>query len=229
VDACVERVVVKLLLAINYNIFTPTWFQRQVVNASLHFEVAGQREFSTCGRAAAVSSQTNRRQRKHHHKIIIIIKLASCSSVPSSALGDGTLHWRVVMSSFLNFCCWCWCWCWWCWSHKREVESSHLSWQAVNYYQRTGGRAVTSIWAPHIPAGYHPGSYPHALSQWWGGCFICFYWPCLPTKARILLLVFRFIIEYSSLKGFWPLGSSRSIFIWGFLEDDILACVETWD
>jgi hypothetical protein len=28
--------------------------------------------------------------------------------------------------------------------------------------------------------------------------------------------------------GFWPLGS-RSIFIWGFLKDDILACVETWD
>jgi hypothetical protein len=27
--------------------------------------------------------------------------------------------------------------------------------------------------------------------------------------------------------GFWPLGSSRSI--WGFLKDDILACVETWD
>jgi hypothetical protein len=42
-------------------------------------------------------------------------------------------------------------------------------------------------------------------------------------------IVFRFIIEYSSLKGFWPLGNSnRSIFIWGFLKDDILACVETW-
>ncbi len=39
-------------------------------------------------------------------------------------------------------------------------------------------------------------------------------WKCLllalPTKARIL--VFRFVIEYSSLRGFWPLGN-RSIFI----------------
>ncbi len=35
--------------------------------------------------------------------------------------------------------------------------------------------------------------------------------------------MFRFIIEYSSLRDFWPLGS-RSIFIPGFLKDDILAC-----
>ncbi len=41
-------------------------------------------------------------------------------------------------------------------------------------------------------------------------------------------IVFRFIIEYSSFKVFWPLGN-RPIFIWGFLKDDILACVETWD
>ncbi len=26
-------------------------------------------------------------------------------------------------------------------------------------------------------------------------------------------IVFRFIIEYSSFKGFWPLGNNRSIFI----------------
>jgi hypothetical protein len=41
-------------------------------------------------------------------------------------------------------------------------------------------------------------------------------------------IVFRFVIEYSSLRDFWPLGN-RSIFIWGFLKDDILAFVETWD
>jgi hypothetical protein len=42
--------------------------------------------------------------------------------------------------------------------------------------------------------------------------------------------VFRFIIEYSSLRDFYrPLGSSRSIFIQGFLKDDILAFVETQD
>jgi hypothetical protein len=41
--------------------------------------------------------------------------------------------------------------------------------------------------------------------------------------------VFRFIIEYSSLRDFGPLGNNRSIFIWGFLKDDILACVETWE
>jgi hypothetical protein len=46
------------------------------------------------------------------------------------------------------------------------------------------------------------------------------------------IIVFRFIIEYSSLRDFYrPLGNNnRSIFIiWGFLKDDILACVETWD
>jgi hypothetical protein len=41
--------------------------------------------------------------------------------------------------------------------------------------------------------------------------------------------VFIFIIEYSSLRDFIrPLGNNnRSIFIWGFLEDDILACGKT--
>jgi hypothetical protein len=41
--------------------------------------------------------------------------------------------------------------------------------------------------------------------------------------------VFRFIIEYSSLRDFWPLGSSRSIFIRGFLRDDSLACFASSD
>jgi hypothetical protein len=39
------------------------------------------------------------------------------------------------------------------------------------------------------------------------------------------IIVFRFIIEYNSLR---DLGN-ESIFIWGFLKDDILACVDTWD
>jgi hypothetical protein len=42
--------------------------------------------------------------------------------------------------------------------------------------------------------------------------------------------VFRFIIEYNNLRDFYrPLGNNnnRSIFIRGFLKDDILACVET--
>jgi hypothetical protein len=54
-----------------------------------------------------------------------------------------------------------------------------------------------------------------------------FYWPGKD------IIVFRFIIEYRSLMDFGPLGNNnnnRSIcFIWGFLKDDILACVETWD
>jgi hypothetical protein len=41
-------------------------------------------------------------------------------------------------------------------------------------------------------------------------------------------IVSRFIIEYPSLRDFGPYVI-RSIFIWGFLKDDILACVETWD
>jgi hypothetical protein len=46
---------------------------------------------------------------------------------------------------------------------------------------------------------------------------------CLITNSRLLINGL-----YSSLNGFWPL-SNRSIFIWGFLKDDILACVEIWD
>jgi hypothetical protein len=43
-------------------------------------------------------------------------------------------------------------------------------------------------------------------------------------------IVFRFIIEYSSLRDFGPQGNNnRSIFIWGFLKDDILVCDEIWD
>jgi len=43
-------------------------------------------------------------------------------------------------------------------------------------------------------------------------------------------IAFKFIIEYSSLKDFGLyVINNRSIFIWGFLKDDILACVETWD
>jgi hypothetical protein len=41
-------------------------------------------------------------------------------------------------------------------------------------------------------------------------------------------IVFRFILEYSTFDGFWPLGNNiRSIFICGFLKDDILGGVET--
>jgi hypothetical protein len=49
-------------------------------------------------------------------------------------------------------------------------------------------------------------------------------WPCLLRQD----IVFRFIIKYNSLRDFGPWGN-RSIFIWGFLKGDILACVETWD
>jgi hypothetical protein len=50
------------------------------------------------------------------------------------------------------------------------------------------------------------------------------------TKAKDIV-VFRFIIEYSSLRDFYrPLGNNnRSVFISGFLKHDILASVETWD
>ncbi len=34
--------------------------------------------------------------------------------------------------------------------------------------------------------------------------------------------MFRFIIEYSRLRDFGPLGNNRSYFIYGFLKDDIL-------
>jgi hypothetical protein len=37
--------------------------------------------------------------------------------------------------------------------------------------------------------------------------------------------VFRFILEYSSLRDIGP----YSTLIWGVLKDDILACAQTWD
>jgi hypothetical protein len=41
-------------------------------------------------------------------------------------------------------------------------------------------------------------------------------------------IVFRFIMEYSSLRDFYrPLGNNRSIFTPGFLKDDSLASIET--
>jgi hypothetical protein len=64
-------------------------------------------------------------------------------------------------------------------------------------------------------------------------------WDRYPQNQFLLALalvgkdiVFRFIIEYSSLKGFWPLlgnNNKKFIFILGFLKEDILAFVETWD
>jgi len=58
----------------------------------------------------------------------------------------------------------------------------------------------------------------------------CICWPCKPTEQG-KDIVFRFIIEYSSLRDFGPyvIIIGLFIFIWGFLKDDILACVETWD
>jgi hypothetical protein len=48
----------------------------------------------------------------------------------------------------------------------------------------------------------------------------------LPTKAKDI--VFRFIIEYSSLRDFGPLVIIMGLFLQeDFLKDDILACVET--
>jgi hypothetical protein len=44
----------------------------------------------------------------------------------------------------------------------------------------------------------------------------------VPSSVETDIIVFRFIIEYSSLRDFYrPLGNNnRSIFIWGFLKND---------
>jgi hypothetical protein len=43
-------------------------------------------------------------------------------------------------------------------------------------------------------------------------------------------IVFRFIVEYSSLSDFGPKVIKIGLFfIWGVLKDDIWARVETWD
>jgi hypothetical protein len=53
--------------------------------------------------------------------------------------------------------------------------------------------------------------------------------PLLALHHQAKDIVFRFIIEYSSLRDFYgPLGN-MSIFTWGFFKNDILVCVETWD
>ncbi len=58
------------------------------------------------------------------------------------------------------------------------------------------------------------------LSLW----LLCFV-GLAPTKARILCL--DSLSSIVALMHFWPLGNNRSIFIRGFLKDDILACVQT--
>jgi hypothetical protein len=67
----------------------------------------------------------------------------------------------------------------------------------------------------------------------WGDPFFLMDAILLVLHTKVLDIVFRFIIEYNSWMDFyWPLGNNnnnRSILIWGFLKDDILACVETWD
>jgi hypothetical protein len=54
--------------------------------------------------------------------------------------------------------------------------------------------------------------------------FLISYLLALPYQDKDI--VFRFITEYSSLRDFGSLGN-MSVFIRGFLKDDILACVET--
>ncbi len=71
------------------------------------------------------------------------------------------------------------------------------------------------------PLGKALGEPAHTLVPWYKPQFIGL---SLVGKD----IVFRFIIEYSSLREFGPQGN-RSIFILGFLKNDILACVETWD
>jgi hypothetical protein len=74
----------------------------------------------------------------------------------------------------------------------------------------------------------HSSQKQHATQ--WSRCIIICNNFALPTNGRIFI-VFRFIIEYSSSRDFGSLGNNnnRSIFIWGILKDDLLACVETWD
>jgi hypothetical protein len=51
------------------------------------------------------------------------------------------------------------------------------------------------------------------------GVCVCFFGLVYKGKD----IVFIFILEYGSFNGFWPLGNNnRSIFIFGFLKDDIL-------
>jgi hypothetical protein len=46
-----------------------------------------------------------------------------------------------------------------------------------------------------------------------------------------IFIVLKFIIEFNSLRDFWPLGDNRFFFVSyeDFLKDDILACVGIGD
>jgi hypothetical protein len=69
----------------------------------------------------------------------------------------------------------------------------------------------------HIPQGRVWGSGLNCMECQKDHTFIGL---SLPRQGRIL--VFRFIIEYSGLRNFYrPLNNNTSIFIWGFLKDDI--------
>ncbi len=56
------------------------------------------------------------------------------------------------------------------------------------------------------------------------GAPIC--WPCLYYQGKDI--VFRFIIEYSSLKGFWPLLGNIIIIIGLFLYEDFWKIMIFW-
>jgi len=66
------------------------------------------------------------------------------------------------------------------------------------------------------------GMIPNSI--YFGNSFIC-----LAYQGKDIVI--RFVVEYSSLRDFGPqvIIIIGLFFIWGFLKDDILACVETWD
>jgi hypothetical protein len=112
-----------------------------------------------------------------------------------------------------------------CWLERWEQICLHFAWNQISVnWMFTGVKLAVEN---SVEAG--DGEIEAEWVRWKGECMfvgLAYY------QGKDI--VFRFIIEYSSLRDFYRLlgnnnnNNNRSIFMWGFLKDDILACVETW-
>ncbi len=128
---------------------------------------------------------------------------------------------------------------------------SSVSWGGVwiLYFSPPAQSQISFLYHTPSPGWPPPPTQRAVLLTSWGWVFN---WPCLLQRQGRILLVFRFIIKYSSLRDFGPLVIIiiGLFFIWGLhlkydnfglcwnlwlvlelyiISWNILACVEIWD
>jgi hypothetical protein len=111
------------------------------------------------------------------------------------------------------------------------------SFQSCIWFHVTQGQVVCLLSVLHIMISCHARSSGlDPFSHWVFNLHHWLHGPLIGGQTTVFgfciqgkdIIVLRFIIEYSSLRDFAPLGNNSSIFIWGFLKD-VWLCVETWD